>query len=83
MEAIQNGLIEKLIVFTVAEYHLALPIAEVLQVVNKPTITDELTKTGLVQIGRHMIRLLDLHQQLAANSVQVPKTRPFLGSVDI
>ncbi|MGV0028796.1 chemotaxis protein CheW [Phormidesmis priestleyi] len=79
MEAIQNELnLEKLIVFDVAEYHLALPIAEVLQVINHPTVTDELTKTGLVLLGHRMIRCLDLHQQLADDSIQVPQNRPFL-----
>ncbi len=80
METTQNELKpEKWLVFTVAEYSLALPIAQVLQVVNNPSVTRELlNKIGLVQIGRHVIRLLDLHRQIAVENESVPETRPFL-----
>ncbi|KAM3095104.1 chemotaxis protein CheW [Phormidesmis sp. 146-35] len=75
----QDGLkAEKFIAFTVADYCLALPIAEVLQVVKYPFSTNhELSKMGLVQLGQHTIRVLDLHQQLGLeNSGQL--SRPFL-----
>lgn len=57
-----NG--EKFIVFTVADYRFALPIDEVVQIVKRPATTPELSKAGLIQLGRQVIRLLDLHQQL-------------------
>lgn len=69
---------EKFIIFTILDYRLALPIAEVLQVVTCPPSTNhELSKMGLVQLGRHTIRVLDLHQQLGLkNPGQSPQ--PFL-----
>ena len=80
MKTMQNeAQAEKFIVFALADYHLVLPLQEVLQVVNCPTIPDELSKTGLVQIGRHIIRLLDLHQQLKIEDVShSPTNSPFL-----
>ncbi|KAM3114656.1 chemotaxis protein CheW [Phormidesmis sp. 146-33] len=66
---------EKFIAFAVEDYDLALPIAEVLQVVRCPLSPDpKVGKMGLVQIGQHMVRVLDLHQQLGAE----PTSRPFL-----
>ncbi len=69
---------EKFIAFTIADYCLALSIAEVLQVVRCPLTTEyELSKVGLVQLGRHMVRVVDLHQQLGLeDSSQL--SRPFL-----
>lgn len=70
----------KFIVFTIAEYFLALPIFSVLKVVNYPLQgNDNLRAAGLVQIGQHTLVLLDLHQKLAT-SYAPPLTRnsPFL-----
>jgi chemotaxis signal transduction protein len=68
----------KFITFTIANYSLALPIAEVLQVVQSPfSSDDELSQMGMVQLGRHTIRVLDLPQQLGLeNSGQL--CQPFL-----
>ncbi|NJK53882.1 MAG: chemotaxis protein CheW [Leptolyngbyaceae cyanobacterium SU_3_3] len=69
---------EKFIAFAVSDYRLALPIATVLQVVKCPLNPNrELSKMGLIQIGQHTIRVVDLHQQLGLEkSDQV--SRPFL-----
>lgn len=69
---------EKFIIFTVAGCYLALPIAQVLQVVHRST-TREFGQAGLVQVGRRMIRLLELHQTLGGlDRVQAAKPQPFL-----
>jgi chemotaxis signal transduction protein len=69
---------EKFITFNVADYCLALPIAEVLQVVKFPASEHpELSRMGLVQLGRHTIRMLDLHQQLRLDPRQ-SSPLPFL-----
>lgn len=70
--------VEKFIVFTITNYHFAVPISEVLQIVSRPATTAELSKAGLVQIGRWMIRLLDLHQQLQLEDLHQLENQPFL-----
>ncbi|PLZ91996.1 MULTISPECIES: chemotaxis protein CheW [Fischerella] len=71
---------EKFITFTVADYCLALPIKAVLKVVNCPGEENhKLSKMGLIQIGRHVIRVLDLHQRLGIENVhQLPESQSFL-----
>jgi purine-binding chemotaxis protein CheW len=74
---------DKFIVFIIAGYHLALPIQTVLQVIAHPGVTDELRKSGVVQVGRHMLRVLDLRQQLDADQLDAdhsvtPTDTPFL-----
>jgi chemotaxis signal transduction protein len=69
---------DKFIAFAVLDYHLALPIATVLQVVRWPLNPNhELSKMGLVQIGQHTIRVVDLHQQLGLEKPN-QVSRPFL-----
>ncbi|MCX7596118.1 MAG: chemotaxis protein CheW [Fischerella sp.] len=72
--------LEKFIVFTVADYRLALPIKAVLKVVTNPyAMNHKLSNIGLIQIGHHMIRVLDLHQQLSLKDWrQFPENLPFL-----
>lgn len=78
MKMMQNELeSQNWVVFTVAGCALALPIEQVLQVVNYPRSTRELSKMGLVQIGRHIIRCFDLHQQIAGEEPE-SNDRPFL-----
>ncbi|MEC4818980.1 MAG: chemotaxis protein CheW [Scytonema sp. PMC 1069.18] len=61
---------DKFIVFKVANHLLALPIHQVIKVVNRSEIKiNKFTTMGLIQIGRHMIKLLDLHQQLNTESL--------------
>lgn len=67
---------EKFIVFTVAGYDFALPIAQVLQVVQRSTLR-EFGQAGLVQVGRRMIHLLELHHSLG-DRVHASKLQPFL-----
>jgi purine-binding chemotaxis protein CheW len=62
--------IGKFIVFKIAGYLLALPISDVLKVVNfSPANSKKLTTMGLVQIGKYMIKVLDLHQQLSLDTL--------------
>lgn len=60
----------KFIVFKIANYLLALPISNVLKVINlSPANSKKLTTMGLVQIGKYMIKVLDLHEQLGSDSL--------------
>ncbi|MEW6494272.1 MAG: chemotaxis protein CheW [Cyanobacteriota bacterium] len=72
--------IGKFIVFRIADYYLALPLNQVIKVVNfSPTLSSGLNTMGVIQLGRHMIRVLDLREQLnAGGSEQLPPTPPFL-----
>jgi purine-binding chemotaxis protein CheW len=70
----------KFIVFKIADYLMALPINEVLKVVNCSSITSrELRTMGVVQLGRHMIRILDWHEELSSSNLpQSLDKYPFL-----
>jgi len=59
---------------------MALPLDEVLKVVNHPSGDNEgLKAMGLTQIGRHTIKVLDLHQHLNSNKPsQSTKKQSFL-----
>ena len=61
----------KFIVFKITDYLLALPISDVLKVVNCPSVANKgLTTMGVVQLGQHMIKVLDLHlPQLGAGDL--------------
>jgi purine-binding chemotaxis protein CheW len=53
------------IVFTIAAYHLAMPIETVLKVVKLPYNTSqELNELGFVQLGQRIIQVIDLHEWL-------------------
>jgi purine-binding chemotaxis protein CheW len=61
--------IGKFIVFKIANYRLALPINKVLKIVSfSPEANRDLSTMGLVQLGRHTIKLLDFHQDLYGKS---------------
>jgi purine-binding chemotaxis protein CheW len=69
--------VDKFIVFKIADYLLALPIGDVLKVINCSAVADQGLKTmGVVQIGQHLIRVLNLHQQLSPGSS--PQLQRFL-----
>lgn len=69
----QSTVLDKFIVFKIADCLLALPMNDVLKVVNCPAADNEgLRVMGLVQLGRHTIRVLDLHQQL--NQKELPSS---------
>lgn len=71
--------LEKLIIFAIATYHLALPIDQVLRVINYPTDTSEpLEKIGLIQCGRHTIRVVNLYQQFQLEAAHADQPLPFL-----
>jgi chemotaxis signal transduction protein len=72
--------IDKFIVFKVADYLLAISIHKVVKVINCSAIKiNKLTTMGLVQIGRHIIKLLDLHQPLNTGGLSHSSgTQPFL-----
>lgn len=71
--------VNKFIVFMIADYFLALPISAVVKVVNYPnTTTQSLKAAGLVQIGKHTLKVLDLHQKLATYAPQLLINNPFL-----
>ena len=59
----------KFIVFKIADYLLALPIGDVLKVVKCSSVASRGLRTmGLVEIGRHTIRVLDLHLHLSVET---------------
>ncbi|NEO15991.1 MULTISPECIES: chemotaxis protein CheW [unclassified Moorena] len=75
---LNNFQLDKLIVFKIAEYSLCLPIIDVIKVVNLTTeISREMKTMGLVQLGKHSIKIWDLHQQLGDGSLpdRSPKQR--------
>ncbi len=76
----QQSTADKFIVFKIADYLLALPISDVLKVVNcSPATSSRLRTMGVIQLGRHMIRVVDLHQQLSSGNLsQLPGDQPFL-----
>ncbi|MGQ4650075.1 chemotaxis protein CheW [Lyngbya aestuarii] len=72
---------EKFIVFQIADYLLALPIGEVLKVVNySSTAADKGLKTmGLIQLGKYTIRMLNLSERLSSDSsLPLPVAQAFL-----
>lgn len=70
--------IGKFIVFKSADYLLALPISEVLKVVNYAAVENRgLKAMGVVQLGKHTIKVLDWHRS-QLNSGDVVGDRPFL-----
>lgn len=75
-----SAAIEKLIVFKIADYFLALPLTAVLKVINYPPANNgDIKAPGIIQIGRHAIALWDLHQILAdSDRPQTIGIRPFL-----
>lgn len=69
----------KFIVFKISHYLLALPMTDVVKVISYSAIENKgLKSMGVVQVGRHMIKVLDWHQQLSyGDSVYLPE-QPFL-----
>jgi len=77
-----DALISKFIIFTITNYWLALPINQVIKIVNFDNKSNnELTKFGLVQLGRHTIKILDLrwhNLEISGNLPTVIPQQPFL-----
>ncbi|MDJ0706033.1 MAG: chemotaxis protein CheW [Leptolyngbyaceae cyanobacterium MO_188.B28] len=72
--------LQKFIVFKVLEYYWGLPIDSVLRIVNcSLDANQELIRMGMIQIGRHVIRALDLHQRITSGAFpQASANSPFL-----
>lgn len=76
--------VSKFIVFKIADYLLALPLGNVLKVVNYSLVaaqsgTPLLRTMGVVQLGKHTIRVLNLYQHLSSEGPpQIPLKQPFL-----
>lgn len=70
----------KFIVFKITYYLLALPISDVLKVISYSAVENRGLKTmGVVQVGRHTIKVLDWHQQLCSDDLPpLPVNHPFL-----
>lgn len=61
--------LDKFLVFNIADYLFALPISDVLKVMNLSSANSKsLLTMGLVQIGQYMIKILDLHQHLGSHT---------------
>lgn len=72
--------LEQFVVFKIAQYHFALPIGDVLQVVTCPPQTSQdMSQLGFVQLGQHIIRVVDLHSQCHSGTFAVePGSGSFL-----
>jgi purine-binding chemotaxis protein CheW len=72
--------VEPFIIFRIAAYLFALPIGDVLQVVNYPAqVSHELSQLGMIQLGHHMIKVVDLHRFFNSEGFsQVPGSQSFL-----
>jgi chemotaxis signal transduction protein len=79
-----NSQVSKFIVFKVADYLLSLPLSHVLKVINYSSVAAQagiplLRTMGIVQLGKHTIRVLNLHQHLSLDGLpQIPLKQPFL-----
>ncbi|MEB3180484.1 MAG: chemotaxis protein CheW [Nostocaceae cyanobacterium] len=73
--------VSKFIIFKITNYCLALPIYQVVKIVDFSNNNNEFTKIGLVQIGRHTIKILDLrwhNLEINSNLPTVSYQQPFL-----
>jgi len=61
-----NYELEKYIVFKISDCLMALPMDNVLKVINTPSLQRGWNAMGLIQIGNYTIRIVDLYQQLNA-----------------
>ncbi|NJM73901.1 MAG: chemotaxis protein CheW [Scytonema sp. RU_4_4] len=69
--------LNKFIVFTIADYLLALPMSDVVKVVNvSPADSKRLPKIGLLQIGKYIIKILDLHQHSSLDALPDSSDHP-------
>ncbi|HEY9700228.1 MAG TPA: chemotaxis protein CheW [Trichocoleus sp.] len=65
------------LVFSIADYFLALPLKNVLRVVNYPPQNHPIhNPTGFVQMGHHVLQIFDLHQWIQPSLE--PKEQLFL-----
>lgn len=69
--------VSKFIVFQIGENLIALLVSDVIKVVDCYAIATRQTKMGVVQLGKHIIKLLDLHE-LLSSSVPSPSNQSIL-----
>ncbi len=71
--------IEKFITFEVAGYWFVLPMKAILKIVNCPSPKEGgAVGIGLVQLGSHTIRLLNLRQEIERSPTATPEQASFL-----
>ncbi|MBD2775890.1 chemotaxis protein CheW [Iningainema tapete] len=70
--------VSKFIVFKIGENLIALLVSDVIKVVDCYAIATRQTTMGLVQLGKHIIKLLDLHQQLSSGDLPQQCNQPIL-----
>jgi purine-binding chemotaxis protein CheW len=68
----------KYIVFSITPYRFALPVEQVLRVIRRPASSGQPNETGLLQIDRYVIKLLDLHESLQASATDSLQNRSIL-----
>jgi chemotaxis signal transduction protein len=69
----------KFIVFKIASYQWALPISDVVKVVNCSTLIDEnLRSLDIVQLGQHIIKILDFNLINSGELSQLSSPKTFL-----
>lgn len=65
----------RVIVFTMGDYQLALPLAAVLKVMNcPPVISSSSNSLGLIYIGQATVRLINFHPKLDPGKSKQPET---------
>jgi purine-binding chemotaxis protein CheW len=65
----------RVIIFTVGDYQLALPLATVLKVMNcPPVISSSFKSLGLIYIGQAAIKLINFHAKLDPGKSKHPET---------
>jgi chemotaxis signal transduction protein len=58
----------RFIAFSIANYRFALPIEQVLRVIDCPAAHESLGHLGLLPVGRHLVKILDLQPSVPADS---------------
>ncbi|MEM7793423.1 MAG: chemotaxis protein CheW [Cyanobacteria bacterium P01_C01_bin.118] len=70
---------KKFIIFEIGGYWFVMPMTSVLKIVNCPPPSQGGTVgIGLVQLGAHTVRLLDLYQAFGRRTQVMPAEAPFL-----
>ncbi|MEO0868334.1 MAG: chemotaxis protein CheW [Cyanobacteria bacterium J06642_11] len=78
MQSQQTAKLDKYIIFQVASYWYVILVSEILKIVNCPSPKDGgMIDLGMVQLGPHTVRLLNLHQIFEITDVEIP-AHPFL-----
>ena len=74
-----NDKFDKYIVFKISGCFMALPMDNVLKVINTPPTASGWNAMGLIQVGNYTIRIIDLHQKLNTDEqLMLPVFQSFL-----